>query len=152
MKKWLVYKCSGAPVERKEGVMYHSDYEASFDTWVEAEEYIAMRLWKTEKTDDYCKRTTELTGFETVLTEVHLENGRTRKGYSCIIPDSRPNKMSSLENYILKQITEIESKLNAINKNEYSENDLNTLFNRMSGQRDILYQCLTAHDNTYISK
>ena len=107
---------------------------------------------KAGKTDNYCNRTTELTGFETILTEVHLENGRTRKDYSCIIPDSRTHKMSSLENYIFKQIKEIESKLNTINKNDYSEKDFNAKFNRLSGQKDILYQCLTAHDNTYCSK
>lgn len=60
--------------------------------------------------------------------------------------------MSTLENYILKQIKEIESKLSAVNKNDYSENDFNAVFNRLSGQKDVLYQCLTAHDNTYSNK
>lgn len=45
MKKWLVYKCSNSPVERKDGYMYDSNYEASFDTWLEAEEYIARQLF-----------------------------------------------------------------------------------------------------------
>jgi hypothetical protein len=107
---------------------------------------------KVGKTDNYCNRTTELTGFETILTEAHLENGRTRKDYSCIIPDSRPNKMSSLENYILKQIKEIESKLGSLKRDEYSDLDFNSIFNRLSGQKDILYQCLTAHDNIYSNK
>jgi len=60
--------------------------------------------------------------------------------------------MSTLENYLLKQIKEIESKLNTINQNDYSEKDFNAMFNRLSGQKDILYQSLTAHDNTYCSK
>jgi hypothetical protein len=60
--------------------------------------------------------------------------------------------MTTLENYILKQIKEIESKLNSINKNEYSEKDFNAVFNRLSGQKDILYQSLTAHDNIYSNK
>lgn len=60
--------------------------------------------------------------------------------------------MNTLENYILKQIKEIDLKLNNMQKKDYSDNDFNTLFSRYSGQKDILYQCLTAHDNTYCSK
>jgi hypothetical protein len=60
--------------------------------------------------------------------------------------------MSTLENYILKQIKAIESKLNTINKDDYSECDFNAVFNRLNGQKDILYQSLTAHDNTYCGK
>lgn len=60
--------------------------------------------------------------------------------------------MNTLENYILIQIKEIESKLNSIKKEDYSVNDFNAKFNRLSGQKDMLYQCLTAHNNTYCSK
>jgi hypothetical protein len=45
MKKWLVYKCVNAPVERKDGYTYSSDYAASFDTWEEAANYIAICSW-----------------------------------------------------------------------------------------------------------
>jgi hypothetical protein len=44
---------------------------------------------KIEKTDDYCKVTTELTGFKTVFNEIHLSNGRIRKDYYCIIPEKK---------------------------------------------------------------
>jgi hypothetical protein len=60
--------------------------------------------------------------------------------------------MNSYERYILRQIKEIESKLGSLKKDEYSEKDFNSKFNRLSGQKDILYECLTAHDNTYCSK
>jgi hypothetical protein len=45
MKNWLVYKCVNSPVKvvHREGCVYHSDYEKSFDTKEEAEAYIKQR-------------------------------------------------------------------------------------------------------------
>ena len=62
--------------------------------------------------------------------------------------------MSTLETYMHKQLKEVEQKLSDLLKNklDYSEEDYKGLFNRYTGQRDILYQCLTAHDNTYDPK
>lgn len=49
---------------------------------------------------------------------------------------------NSLEEYILKQIARISEDL----KNE----EIGSVqFHRLSAQRDILYICLTAHDNKY---
>lgn len=49
---------------------------------------------------------------------------------------------NSLEEYILKRIEIIKAEL------IYTENDT-PQFYRLSGQLDVLYMCLTAHDNTY---
>lgn len=59
--------------------------------------------------------------------------------------------MKTLEAYIHKQIKEIEQQLANLqtNRKDYSEEDYNGLFSRYSGQIDILYKCLSAHDNTY---
>ena len=59
-----------------------------------------------------------------------------------------------MEEYILKQIKEIKDRIKYItdNRSEFSISDYMTLFNRYLGQIDILYQVLTAHDNTYLAK
>jgi len=60
---------------------------------------------------------------------------------------------NSLEDYILKQIPEIEMKLQVLEskRDDYSDSEYWALFYRYTGQKSILYQCLTAHDNKYSS-
>lgn len=60
--------------------------------------------------------------------------------------------MNTLESYILKKIKDIDEKINGMIKSDYTEQDYTILIHRLSGQKSILYQCLTAHDNTYQSK
>jgi hypothetical protein len=57
--------------------------------------------------------------------------------------------MNSLEVYIFKRIKEVEDRLSNISKSDLSKKDYDILFNRLSGQKSILYECLTAHDNKY---
>jgi len=58
---------------------------------------------------------------------------------------------NSLEIYILNLIKKREEQFKILqtNKKDYSEKDYLSLFNRLSGQIDDLYMCLTAHDNKY---
>lgn len=51
----------------------------------------------------------------------------------------------TLESYILKRIDMIRAEL------MHTENDT-PQFYRLSGQLDVLYMCLTAHDNKYEKK
>ena len=63
--------------------------------------------------------------------------------------------MNTYENYILKQIKRLENerkeliKAKKLEKPIYSKMDWEIKFHRISGQIDILYMILTAHDNKY---
>lgn len=63
--------------------------------------------------------------------------------------------MNTYENYILKQIKRLENerkeliKAKKLEKPIYSKMDCEIKFHRISGQIDILYMILTAHDNKY---
>lgn len=58
---------------------------------------------------------------------------------------------NTLESYILKTIKKIETQLNELHltRNDYSHNSYIARFNNLCGRRDVLYMCLTAHDNKY---
>jgi hypothetical protein len=60
--------------------------------------------------------------------------------------------MNTLETFIFKKINDINDRMNNLNESDYSQKDYEAIFNRLSGQKDILYLCLTANDNTYCQK
>lgn len=61
------------------------------------------------------------------------------------------NKNSSLEDFILKKIKQIEADIVTLKEqiNHYSVIDYSNKYSRLVGQKDILYMCLTGHDNKY---
>lgn len=58
---------------------------------------------------------------------------------------------TTLETFILKRIKQIDIYLYVLNKRkpDFSLLDYSNTFLRLSSQKDILYECLTAHDNKY---
>lgn len=57
-----------------------------------------------------------------------------------------------LEEFMLNKIKKIDADLASLKREDHTQSSFDIAFSRLTGQKDVLYLCLTAHDNTYDQK